>query len=348
MLKAMLRHLGAGPPERILAIGGSTRNQLLMRLKASVYGAPLAVMDLADTTCLGAALLGGMAGGRVQRTSTRRAATLRRAGARRGARCPAWSEDHRQRRQTTYAAAYAACARCTPGCWTAEPVPVRIRPRCRASCLCRGRAADGDRRHALADGSSQRERRGSARHVAGRARPRCPGRRHRRAGHPGDRAGRHVPGRRPVDHPEQAAGDGGPGAGGRAAPAARRRRPERQRVRLGGAGQTEDTWTDIFGQGGQRYQKPHAGAVRRPGRVRLRPRRAGHRAVLLPGRPQGLSRPLLLRRARPEVRRARRLRPGLCGRPRGRPSRPDPARHLAPGDAAAPAEPTRRPPTGCR
>ena len=63
MLKAMLGHLGAGPPERILAIGGSTRNQLLMRLKASVYGAPLAVMDLADTTCLGAALLGGMAAG---------------------------------------------------------------------------------------------------------------------------------------------------------------------------------------------------------------------------------------------------------------------------------------------
>ena len=106
MLKVMLRHLGAGPPERILAIGGSTRNQLLMRLKASVYGTPLDVMDLADTTCLGAAILGGLAAGLFSDVEE----------ARQGLRVPtrlvapdaAWTDAYRQRRQTTYAAAYAA------------------------------------------------------------------------------------------------------------------------------------------------------------------------------------------------------------------------------------------------
>jgi xylulokinase len=106
MLKAMLNHLGGQPPDRILAIGGSTRNQLLMRLKASVYGSTLAVMDLADTTCLGAALLGGLAAGVFQDIED----------ARRDLRVPVgivepdpyWTEDYRQRRQATYAAAYAA------------------------------------------------------------------------------------------------------------------------------------------------------------------------------------------------------------------------------------------------
>jgi xylulokinase len=63
ILKAMLPHLGPGVPERILAIGGITRNELLMRLKATAYGAPVAVLELPDTTCLGAALLGGLAAG---------------------------------------------------------------------------------------------------------------------------------------------------------------------------------------------------------------------------------------------------------------------------------------------
>jgi xylulokinase len=63
ILKAMLPHLGPGAPERILAIGGITRNELLMRLKATAYGAPVAVLELPDTTCLGAALLGGLAAG---------------------------------------------------------------------------------------------------------------------------------------------------------------------------------------------------------------------------------------------------------------------------------------------
>ena len=59
----MLRHLGNGAPERIVTIGGSTRNRLLMTLKASVFGQELEVVDLPDATCLGAALLGGLAAG---------------------------------------------------------------------------------------------------------------------------------------------------------------------------------------------------------------------------------------------------------------------------------------------
>lgn len=62
--RAMERHLAGNPaPERIVAVGGSTRNRLLMRLKASAFGRPLAVLDLPDATALGAALLGGVAAG---------------------------------------------------------------------------------------------------------------------------------------------------------------------------------------------------------------------------------------------------------------------------------------------
>ena len=107
MLKAMLRHLGAaGPPGRVVAIGGSTRNHLLMRLKASVYGLPLEVPELVDTTCLGAALLGGLAGGVFADLDQARGGL--RIPARSVEPMPGWDDDHRQRRQATYAAAYAA------------------------------------------------------------------------------------------------------------------------------------------------------------------------------------------------------------------------------------------------
>jgi xylulokinase len=93
-------------PERILAIGGSTRNHLLMRLKATVYGRPLAVLDLPDATCLGAALLGGIAAGVFGGLEEARA----------GVDVPIrlvspetnWDEGERRERQAVYAAAYAA------------------------------------------------------------------------------------------------------------------------------------------------------------------------------------------------------------------------------------------------
>lgn len=106
ILKAMLRHLGRSAPERILAIGGSTRNELLMRLKATAYATPVDVLDLPDTTCLGAALLGGLATGEFAGLAEARA---RLAVAMRTSEPDSfWDEPQRQQRQTLYAAAYAA------------------------------------------------------------------------------------------------------------------------------------------------------------------------------------------------------------------------------------------------
>jgi len=54
---------GVGTPDEIRLIGGSTKNRLLLRIKASVYGRPLTVIDQPEATALGAALLGGIAAG---------------------------------------------------------------------------------------------------------------------------------------------------------------------------------------------------------------------------------------------------------------------------------------------
>jgi xylulokinase len=54
---------GLGPPEDLRVIGGSTRNQLLMQIKASVMGRPLTVVGEQEATGLGGALLGGLAAG---------------------------------------------------------------------------------------------------------------------------------------------------------------------------------------------------------------------------------------------------------------------------------------------
>ncbi|MGE3290666.1 MAG: FGGY-family carbohydrate kinase, partial [Geminicoccaceae bacterium] len=106
MLKIMGRHLGTRSPDRIVAIGGSTKNRLLMRLKASVYGARLGVVDLPDATCLGAALLGGLAAGLFRDLDEARAGL--RLAIRDVEPDPSWSEEFRERRLGTYAAAYAA------------------------------------------------------------------------------------------------------------------------------------------------------------------------------------------------------------------------------------------------
>ena len=63
ILDNMLAFCGAGRPHRIVAIGGSTRNPLLMQLKADLFAAPLEYADMPEASCLGAALLGGVAAG---------------------------------------------------------------------------------------------------------------------------------------------------------------------------------------------------------------------------------------------------------------------------------------------
>lgn len=106
ILRCMLRHLGEPMPGRILCVGGSTRNQLLMRLKATAYGVPLAVLDLPDATCLGAALLGGLAAG--IHTSLPEARARLEIPARLVQPETNADEAARQERQAIYAAAYAA------------------------------------------------------------------------------------------------------------------------------------------------------------------------------------------------------------------------------------------------
>jgi xylulokinase len=107
ILKAMLPHLGAGAaPERIVAIGGITRNELLMRLKATLYGLPVEVLDLPDTTCLGAALLGGLAAGvfaDLDDARSRITVPVRVVPPEAD-----WDQPRRLERQAVYAAAYAA------------------------------------------------------------------------------------------------------------------------------------------------------------------------------------------------------------------------------------------------
>lgn len=54
---------GVSPIKRIRVIGGSTRNDLWMKIKASVYGRPLELTSLTEGTCLSAAMLGGLGAG---------------------------------------------------------------------------------------------------------------------------------------------------------------------------------------------------------------------------------------------------------------------------------------------
>ena len=58
-LDYLARCPGVNPITRIRVIGGGTRNDLMMKIKASVYGRPLEVTPLSEATCLSAAILGG-------------------------------------------------------------------------------------------------------------------------------------------------------------------------------------------------------------------------------------------------------------------------------------------------
>src|SRR5260221_1389475 len=51
------------PPARIRAIGGNTRNRLLMAIKAAAYGRPIELATMPESTAHGAALFGGLAAG---------------------------------------------------------------------------------------------------------------------------------------------------------------------------------------------------------------------------------------------------------------------------------------------
>lgn len=59
--QGMLEFAGARSGGSVLAIGGNTRNELLLSIKASVFDRTVTVVDMPEATSLGAALLGGLA-----------------------------------------------------------------------------------------------------------------------------------------------------------------------------------------------------------------------------------------------------------------------------------------------
>jgi xylulokinase len=61
--KAMVALAGSAPPEAVRVIGGLTRNPLYLRIKASLMGQPITVVDLPDAVAMGAALLASLGAG---------------------------------------------------------------------------------------------------------------------------------------------------------------------------------------------------------------------------------------------------------------------------------------------
>jgi xylulokinase len=62
-LEPLLAYPQVTPPQSVVAIGGGTRNPLLMRVKASVSNLDHHVVNAEEATALGAALLGGLGAG---------------------------------------------------------------------------------------------------------------------------------------------------------------------------------------------------------------------------------------------------------------------------------------------
>jgi xylulokinase len=106
LLRVLGERFAMPRPQRLIAIGGSTRNRLLMAIKASLYGQAIDVAETTECTSLGAAMLGGVAAGLFASHGEARAAmapafaTIGPAGG-----FPAAEREPAQRR---YAAAYAA------------------------------------------------------------------------------------------------------------------------------------------------------------------------------------------------------------------------------------------------
>ncbi|NJN94981.1 MAG: carbohydrate kinase [Anaerolineales bacterium] len=63
VVDSLLKFMDTSTLHRIHAIGGGTRNRLLMQLKATVFNQPVIVTTMTEATSLGAALLGGLGAG---------------------------------------------------------------------------------------------------------------------------------------------------------------------------------------------------------------------------------------------------------------------------------------------
>ena len=62
-LEPLLSYPQVTAPQSVIAIGGGTRNSLLMRIKASASNLTHHVVEAEEATALGAAVLGGLAAG---------------------------------------------------------------------------------------------------------------------------------------------------------------------------------------------------------------------------------------------------------------------------------------------
>jgi xylulokinase len=62
-LEPLLGYADLSELRRVACIGGGTRNNLLLQIKASVLNHPLSVVDVTEATTLGAAILGGLGAG---------------------------------------------------------------------------------------------------------------------------------------------------------------------------------------------------------------------------------------------------------------------------------------------
>jgi xylulokinase len=62
-LESLLAFPGVAALRQVTVIGGSTRNSLLMQLKATILNQPIRVAAVGEAVCLGAALLGGLGAG---------------------------------------------------------------------------------------------------------------------------------------------------------------------------------------------------------------------------------------------------------------------------------------------
>ncbi len=129
-------------------------------------------------------------------------------------------------------------------------------------------------------------------------------------------------------------------AAGRSSPSRRRRGRTRSTTSRRASSrwcwrETEDVWGALFQAVGPAVHRAEAGALLRADLLGLRLRAVGDGAVLLPERPDGLSRHRLLPGDGAAARLARRLRQGLRDRPRGRPPRAGRARAARAGQRGA-------------
>lgn len=91
--------------ETVRAIGGNTKNALLMAIKAAVYDRPIAAAAMPEATALGAALLGGRAAGLVADLPSATAALAE--DYRRFEPDPAWAASYEAHYRDVYRPAYA-------------------------------------------------------------------------------------------------------------------------------------------------------------------------------------------------------------------------------------------------